>query len=488
MKKCVKVMLPMALLSFCCFTCMQKVAAEENTNETQKTLWNEEDSENFWTEEESGGFGYGDEPYVPGDGEYQPDDEDPVTGYYQYEEKELYTMDRGQFDIPETIENSVGESVAVSSASFEVDDGYGQETTVLIVDEKGNYEAVNVGQVTVDVSMYDSNGTWIITVVYDITVRLDMTSVTLDKTSETKYCIKDSYSMPEFTFQMISETLELPDDPEAYQISCETPNEDMNISCYIGENHTIVLYPYEAGSASVTITINNKQFKVHIKAAEVSMPKNSLLMSKKQVKQLHIKGAQKGIKWSSSNPKAVKVFSNGKVKAKRTGNAVIKAKIGDVSLGCAVSVVLPKRQKVIKRAIKIGQTCTYSQAKRMEKNYYDCSSLVWRSYKLCGINFGNANYAPVAADQGKWCVKNKKIVKGGLSNKNIQNMKINAGDVMFETGESDNGRFRGIFHVEMISGYVCYGFDSNNNPVLGIAWANRPVDYYWHGGQLVGRP
>ena len=75
-----------------------------------------------------------------------------------------------------------------------------------------------------------------------------------------------------------------------------------------------------------------------------------------------------------------------------------------------------------------------SQPKRMQEKFYDCSSLVWKSYHKNGVNFGMAYYAPVAADMGKWCAQHKKLVSGGLSQANIQNMKLNPGDVMFETG------------------------------------------------------
>ena len=66
-----------------------------------------------------------------------------------------------------------------------------------------------------------------------------------------------------------------------------------------------------------------------------------------------------------------------------------------------------------------------SQPKRMQEKFYDCSSLVWKSYHKNGVNFGMAYYAPVAADMGKWCVQYKKLVSGGLSQANIQNMKLN---------------------------------------------------------------
>lgn len=127
-----------------------------------------------------------------------------------------------------------------------------------------------------------------------------------------------------------------------------------------------------------------------------------------------------------------------------------------------------------------------SQPKRMQEKFYDCSSLVWKSYHKNGVNFGMANYAPVAADMGKWCAQHKKLVSGGLSQANIQNMKLNPGDVMFETGQK-NGRYKGIYHVEMITGCLFYGFDGNGKAELGIQWAAGDEKYY-PMGQMVGRP
>ena len=66
------------------------------------------------------------------------------------------------------------------------------------------------------------------------------------------------------------------------------------------------------------------------------------------------------------------------------------------------------------------------------------------------------------------------------------NMKLNPGDVMFETGQK-NGRYKGIYHVEMITGYIFYGFDGNGKAELGIQWATGDEKYY-PMGQMVGRP
>ena len=321
---------------------------------------------------------------------------------------------------------------------------------------------------------------------YEFVIQPDLSNVTIKQTSQTKYTDGNSWEMPEFTFELNSKEVLNDTDDEIISVSCQSSNDDIYVYADL-EDNKITLVPSQAGKTTVIITINEKKFKVTIQTVPVNISKNSLLMSKSQVKQLKLPGVKQKVKWSSGNSKIATVSSTGKVKAKKNGNVVIKAEIGDIKVGCAVSVVSPNRQKAIKRAIQIGKTCKYDQRKRMQENYYDCSSLVWKSYSKYGINFGSANYAPVAADQGKWCASHKKLVKGGLSLKNVNSMKLNAGDLLFETSENKE-RYRGIYHVEMISGYVCYGFDGKGKPILGIAWANRPENHYGYAGQMVGRP
>jgi cell wall-associated NlpC family hydrolase len=239
------------------------------------------------------------------------------------------------------------------------------------------------------------------------------------------------------------------------------------------------------------MTINGKEFTVTLNIVKVGL-KSSLLLATKKTAQLKTTGIKTGVKWSSTNPKVVKVSSGGKVTAKKNGNAVIKAVLstdqGEFTLGCAVSVVTQKRYKAIKKAIRIVKTSTYSQPKRMQNGYYDCSSLVWRAYKYAGISLMSSSYAPVAAELGKWIVQKKKKVKGGLSESNVQGMKLHAGDLMFETG-LNNGRYKGIYHVEMITGYTCIGFGSDGKPELLLTWASRPDGAYGYSDSyLVGRP
>lgn len=423
----------------------------------------------------------------------------------------LYVGETGNFEIPETY-YYYGETVTIASAEF-----YSDNTNILCIDKNGRFSALSAGSAEVTISIYaketiaqddvinntkyddddyyydddddyisSEDGTYLLfRTYYEFEIQPDLSNVTIDKTSQTLYTSDYYWDFPSFTFQLNSDLI-LNEDDEGITVGYTSSNENIFVYGYLN-NNVITLIPSQTGQTTVTITINNKTFTVKIKTISISISKNSLLMSKKQVKQLKVKGVKNGIKWSSSNSKIASVSSSGKVKAKKNGNVVIKAKVGNVSVGCAVSVVSKNRQKAIQRAIKISTTCTYSQPKRMQTEFYDCSSLVWKAYSKYGINFGNSSYAPVAADQGKWCATHNKLVKGGLSQKNITNMKLNAGDLMFKTG-ANNNRYRGIYHVEMISGYVCYGFDSNNKPILEITWANRSTGKYWPDGQMVGRP
>ena len=84
---------------------------------------------------------------------------------------------------------------------------------------------------------------------------------------------------------------------------------------------------------------------------------------------------------------------------------------------------------------KIG--CHYSQDRRYEEGYYDCSSLVQRLYKEVGIDL-----PATASMQGKYCYENAMLV-------NKKDLK--PGDLIFYSYE-ENGEFRNISHVAIYVG------------------------------------
>lgn len=381
----------------------------------------------------------------------------------------------------ENLTDALGQPVTVSRWEYKkYDDDWGNgKEEVIRVDEMGNYIAVSNGTVTYVIYGYAPDGTIAFTGYCRFTVTLDMTNVTLATKRLTGYITGDGIYSAEIA---INSQVVLTEDNSTIDTSDDS---EMDISCRI-ENNKLLVSVYSEGSTSLTVTINGKSFVIHIKVAKVEMSKTGLTTAKGKTVTLRIKGTGDKAVWSSSNPSVAKVSGNGSVRCKKTGNAVITAKLGDVKLGCAVSVVSPGLLKTVNTAKKIGANWKYSQPKRMQKGYYDCSSLVWKSYKKIKKMFGGRSYAPVAADIAKWCANHKKMVTNSYTWKQVQNMKLRPGDLLFKTGEN-NGRYKGIYHVEMFVGYSVSYFDESGKPVLSEMWAARPVGY-GGGGYPIARP
>ena len=360
------------------------------------------------------------------------------------------------------------------------------DPAVVQVDAEGRYTVLSGGKADVTVKCWNAEETEVFSASCQFKVCSDVSGMTLGKSSVSFYLFNSGYSW----YGSQSETVYVPlvnaPDLTYHTFSSVAADSSMDVSCSLDtEEKTLAISVNDAGTTTLTVTINGKVFSIHIKATTVSINKSSSLLSQKQKTSLKLKGYSGKVKWTSTNKSVASVSSGGTIKGKKVGNAVVYATIGDHRLGCAVSVVTPKMKKVVNHAKKIAQTCTYSQAQRMSDKYYDCSSLVWKAYRKIGKTFGNRNYAPVAADIGKWCGSHKKFIKGGCSEKNISSMKLRPGDLLFKTG-GGNGRYKGIYHVEMFVGYQCYGFNGTE-PILGTLWAARSENY-GGGGYLMGRP
>lgn len=84
---------------------------------------------------------------------------------------------------------------------------------------------------------------------------------------------------------------------------------------------------------------------------------------------------------------------------------------------------------------KVG--CKYSQEKRYEEGYYDCSSLVQRCYREYGLELPS-----IASTQGQFIVDHGLTVDAGM---------LMPGDLIFYSYE-DNGQFMNISHVAIYIG------------------------------------
>lgn len=111
---------------------------------------------------------------------------------------------------------------------------------------------------------------------------------------------------------------------------------------------------------------------------------------------------------------------------------------------------------------KIG--CGYSQDKRYEEGWYDCSSLVQRLYKEVGINL-----PATAAAQGEYCYKNAIL---------INKKDLKPGDLIFYSYE-ENGEFRNISHVAIYvgDGKMVHAANPSRGVVLDPLRTNSVVFY-----------
>ena len=111
---------------------------------------------------------------------------------------------------------------------------------------------------------------------------------------------------------------------------------------------------------------------------------------------------------------------------------------------------------------KIG--CQYSQDRRYQEGYYDCSSLVQRLYKEAGIDL-----PATSAAQGEYCYKNAMV---------INKKDLKPGDLIFYSYEK-NGEFRNISHVAIYvgDGKMVHAANPSRGVVLDPLRTNSVVFY-----------
>lgn len=324
---------------------------------------------------------------------------------------------------------------------------------------------------------------------------LDMTNVTLDKTSLVGYLVpiynygsSVYYGDVEFDINVNSPVV-LDENMRGINLTCKSSNKKVTARASLSENILhLSVHGDKKCTTKLTVSIGGKKFKIKISLKPVKISASSLLLEKGKTKKLKIAGCSQGITWSSFNKKIATVSKDGVVKGKKIGNVVITAKIGNNPIGCAVSITTKPLKKVCERATYIGTHWTYSQAKRTQNGYYDCSALVWKAYKECaGVTFGNAGYPGTTRTESAWCRDHGRMIKGGYTYKKVQKMQLNPGDLVFKSNSSKDP-YNTTYHVEMFTGYTCLGYDSKGKPVVTSLWASREAGYGAVDGSLLARP
>ena len=211
------------------------------------------------------------------------------------------------------------------------------------------------------------------------------------------------------------------------------------------------IYANYKGTRKLTVTIDGLAFTINVRVSNPTYSQFTVIMYKGMRKNLKIVGLVSGSKvtYKSSKKSTVTISSKGKMKAKKTGHAVITVKADGKTLKLWVEISSKRGYQASKKAIAISKTkTTYSQARRMSKHYYDCSSLVSRVYRKYGVYFGSPRgWSPVAADIGKWCAYNHKVI----AKKSVSYKKLLPGDLIFFSGWK-NGRYKNITHIEIYTG------------------------------------
>lgn len=257
-------------------------------------------------------------------------------------------------------------------------------------------------------------------------------------------------------------------------------NAEKSGAAYFENENTI--YANATGSKNVTLTVDGKDITIAVIVTNPRFSQNAVAMYKGVKKNLGISGLNKTyskITYASANKKIVTIDKNGKMKAKRVGVAYIIVRADGKIFKVLVQISTKRAYQASRKEIAISKRkTTYSQYRRMQKKYYDCSSLVSRVYRKYGVYFGSKRgWSPVAAGIGSWCSSHKKV----LYRKGVSYKKLIPGDLIFYSYQK-NGRYRNISHIEMYVG---------NGMSVSASSSRGRVVHYGYGSScvvLIARP
>lgn len=392
---------------------------------------------------------------------------------------------------------------------------FSSDTSIITVDSStGSYRGVKAGNASIQITGYadykytSSSGA----VSYDseelfkysvnISVIPNLSTLTFDKTEETIYVNAKGMASGEAGVGCAEFTLSGTGD---YVFDSSKDAGAINVTAgtkyfsYRMDQNVLRLYCSKAGDINVTVNIGSatKELTLHVVKLKQKGNVSKLLVKGKSMTLKLSQVSESGgsaetvdpslITWTASNSR-VSVSPSGKVTGKKLGATCIKASYQGYTYFWVVNVSTAKKAKVIVLGKEIAKG-TYSQPRRMQEGYYDCSSLVWRAYMPYGYKFGSNYVAPVAASEAAYLYDRGKMIPGAIGEKNTKKLKLRPGDLLFEGGAA-NGRWGGIYHVEMFAGYTVTSIDANGKPVYANTWVNRSDGCYGYGtaNDYVGRP
>lgn len=347
----------------------------------------------------------------------------------------------------------------VSSSTWKIAD-----PNIATVDEIGNVYGMNVGETTMDVS---------ITTIYGRVI-----------TGTVKFCVTDPYLLNGDKYGLNIRGVRKYDAYRGYDgnqidlivagVSSVSKVEILDINkknkmemfrdYYDKDDGTyhIVMRAFGQGNFKIRMAVDGKTMPlITIEARKLSFKNDKYLCMHESwgysdmgvivqgsSRTLKVKGMKKGdkITFRSEDSSIVSVNKNGKIKGKKIGTTSIIATVNHVEVVYPITVTNKYVAKALMYAKKNIKN-KYSQEKRMEEGYSDCSSFAWRAYASGNYYLGNKNWAPTAADIAKWCDDNNYTIYHGI----ISVDKLLPGDLIF-WDSSKNGRYHNIWHVEFYLG------------------------------------
>lgn len=220
------------------------------------------------------------------------------------------------------------------------------------------------------------------------------------------------------------------------------------------------------GKAKLVINVDGREFVATVKVYDPDFGQNMIVMKPKKSKKLKLSGIPEGatVTYKTSDKSVVRVNSAGKVKAVGDGVAVVTASVDGVETYCSITVGEGKGVEAVAKALAVLGS-TYSQSRRMEEGYYDCSSLAWRSYRDAGMYIADeTSYAPTAAGMAQYFEK----YGYGVATEWVDPSNLLPGDLIFYSGSRDNGRYKKIDHVAIFVGKLA-------DPKTGVVYPEAMI-------------
>ena len=213
------------------------------------------------------------------------------------------------------------------------------------------------------------------------------------------------------------------------------------------------------GSGTITARVDGKKFKIKYYIKAIKLNGINAVLAKNYTTQIKVGGiGNLSVKYSSENHNIATVDSNGVIKGIKSGVVYIDVKVSTMTFRYRVDVAAKGMKTIIKKADYIVNNWKYSQAKRLQSGYYDCSALVWKGYKAYGsyhLKLGGSNSTALpAGDLFDYLYKRNQIIYLGFTK--VDDLK--PGDLLFY-GDYDSavkystpGRTLDIYHVSMYAG------------------------------------